>query len=308
MGDLPSYSLFVDFQNDFECGQLGAQVRFSENNVPFTVPFLHEDNKCELFEKGIPDPFANLSQKAWDYRDYMQQRIDRGLTFKGRPVSGVGIPGLGTDGPMTLACMLRGTADFCIDLYEDEDYAQQLLSYLTETAILRIKAFRRRLGQPERSDGFFFADDSILLLSTEDYRRLILPHHKRLLRELVECDDTGRPLQPIGIHLCGDATRHFKTIRDELNCYTFDTGFPVQHGKLVQELGPEVTLQGGVHVDLLQRGTPEQVFAETRRIIEEVKPHTKRFIMRDANNLAPRTPMANIRAMYEAVREYGRYE
>ena len=62
-----------------------------------------------------------------------------------------------------------------------------------------------------------------------------------------------------------------------------------------------------VYVDLLLGGTPQQVETETRRIIGEVKPVTRRFIMREANNLAPCTPPENIAAMYEAVRQYGVY-
>ena len=33
----------------------------------------------------------------------------------------------------------------------------------------------------------------------------------------------------------------------------------------------------------------------------------KRFIMREANNLAPLTPVENIKTMYEAAKIYGRY-
>jgi hypothetical protein len=35
--------------------------------------------------------------------------------------------------------------------------------------------------------------------------------------------------------------------------------------------------------------------------------HGGRFILREANNLSPRTAVENVAAMYEAAREYGRY-
>ena len=308
MGQPERYTVAVDFQNDLECGQLGAQLRFSGNNVPFVQPFLHDDNKNELFERGLPDPFAGLAGTAFEYREHMLERVRKGFTWNGRPVEAGGVPGLWTDGPMTIACMLRGTTEFCVDLYEEPEYAQQLLSFLTENAFARIRAFRRRLGLPLVADTWGFADDSILLLSQEDYRRFVLPHHKRLVQALVDCGENGKPRQAISMHLCGDATRHFKTLRDELNVGSFDTGFPVDHAWLAQELGPEVCIQGGVHVDILRNGAPEQVRSETRRIIEAVRPYTKNFIMKEANNLAPCTPFGNIRAMYEAVREFGRYD
>ena len=110
------------------------------------------------------------------------------------------------------------------------------------------------------------------------------------------------------IHLCGNASHLFPAIQQELNVYTFDTGFPVRHGRLVQELAPGTVILGGVHVDLLLNGDAEAIRAETRRILEEVKPHTRSFIIKEANNLSPGTRPESLLAMHEAVRQYGRYE
>ena len=46
---------------------------------------------------------------------------------------------------------------------------------------------------------------------------------------------------------------------------------------------------------------------ETKRILEEVMPNTRRFILRDGNDIAPHTPIENIQAMVAAGREYGVY-
>ena len=111
-----------------------------------------------------------------------------------------------------------------------------------------------------------------------------------------------------GVHLCGDATRHFKTIRDELNIYNFDTGFPVDHRALCEELGEEVAIQGGPQAQLIHQGTPEEIEAESKRILEAVKPVSRRFIFRDGNDIPPYTPMENIQALYDACLKHGRYE
>ena len=60
-------------------------------------------------------------------------------------------------------------------------------------------------------------------------------------------------------------------------------------------------------VSTLQSGTLQEVAEETKRIIDEVKPLTKFFTMISANNLSPCTPVENIAAMYDTVREYGVY-
>lgn len=203
---------------------------------------------------------------------------------------------------LVASCDIRGATEFCTDIYEDPDYAAQLLSFVTDAMIAKIKAWRRYLGLSERADAFFFADDSIALLSSAMYEELVLPMHQKLVRAL-----TAEGAK-ISIHLCGDATRHFKTLMDGLGVTSFDTGFPVAHGELVSQLGPGIVIQGGPHVELLRTGAAEAVTAETKRILLEVRDKTRRFILRDANNVAPGTPLENLRAMYSACREWGRLD
>jgi len=293
--------IYVDFQNVFDAAWFGGTIEYPQNNCPHTKPFLHDDNKNMLFEKGFPGAFEGLGQTGMEYYEYFLEQKQKGLTYKNKPIDSVGAPFMNTDGPFTVACNIRGTANFIIDLYEEPNYAEQLLSFITEATIRRIKSWRKYLGQPERSGGMFFADDSIALLSMDDYTRFILPYHKRLIQELTDGST------PNSIHLCGDASRFFVLLRDELNIRTFDTGFPIDFAAVTKRLGPNVTVQGGVNVSLLLNGTAQQIYDETVRIIKEVTPNTKRFIMREANNLCPCTPPENIQAMYNAVLEHGWY-
>jgi len=138
------------------------------------------------------------------------------------------------------------------------------------------------------------------MLSTEMVREFVVPVHRKMKEALTTADR-------ISIHLCGDATLHFKLLRDELGTYSFDTGFPVDFARLRRELGPEVEILGGVRAPLLHDGTPEQVAAEARRILESGIMEGGRFILREANDLAPGTPLENLAAMYETARTCGVY-
>ncbi len=293
------WNVGVSMMNTFEVEWLGGKREYINGDTPDIKPFLTDDNKNMLFDRGIPDVFSGSGAFARDAYEAFCEMKERGTVYEGAPISGIGTPFDSTDGPMTLACAIRGVESFCIDLYEDTDYALSLLDFITEATISRIKQWRRYRGLPEKrgDSGLSFADDSIALLSKADYERFILPFHKRLQEELFN------PSIPGSIHLCGDATRHFVTLRDKLNMYGFDTGFPVRHGELARELGEKVTINGGPVVGLLLGGTPEQVYTETKRIIDEVRPYTRRFVMREANNLAPCTPDENIAAMYRAVKD-----
>jgi len=151
-----------------------------------------------------------------------------------------------------------------------------------------------------RRPGFGFADDAIVLLSVPQYQEFVLPYHRRLVEEF---SDGGRT----SIHLCGDATRFFRLLRDELNVYSFDTGFPVDHGWLRRELGPEVLIYGGPSVMLVKSGPVGALREEVRHICESGIMEGGRFVLIAANNMAPCTPVDHVAAMYEAARQFGRY-
>jgi uroporphyrinogen-III decarboxylase len=126
----------------------------------------------------------------------------------------------------------------------------------------------------------------------------VLPVHRKLKAGVTTAER-------IKIHLCGDATHHFKTLKEQLGVYHFETGFPVDFGRLRRELGPEVTIEGGPNVMLLKDGSPAAVGAETNRILDSSICEGGRFILREGNNVAPYTPEENLAAMYEAVRAWG---
>lgn len=295
------WTVNVDFQNYYEAAWYGCEVRFPDGEVPYAVPLLGEDNKNQLFEQGLPDPFGGSMTKAKEYYDRFRERM-KTARILGQRITGLGAWFTTTDGPFTVACELRGADNLCVDMLEDPDYYHQLMDYVTESIILRMKAWRRYMGQPEITKSFGFADDSILLLSNPMYREFVLPYHKRMAHALSTMEERG------GVHLCGDATRHFKTLRDELNIYSFDTGFPVDHRAICLELGEEVTIQGGPRAQLIQQGPKEAIDAESKRILEAVKPVSRRFIFRDGNDIPPYTPLEHIQALYDACLKYGRYD
>ena len=148
--------------------------------------------------------------------------------------------------------------------------------------------------------GVGLADDSVQLISTRLYREMVMPHHRHYL-------DTLLPDKPRGIHLCGDATRHFRTLRDELNIQSFDTGFPVDFAWLRRELGPDVEILGGPPVALLLHGAPQTVYDTTKEILLSGIKVGGRFILREGNNLPPCVPEENLEAMYRACLEHGWY-
>lgn len=289
-----AFEVAVDLQNYDDAGFFGAPVVFLPHQVPDTRPILEGEDKNLLFERGQPDPLTGgIFAQAQRLHEEMARYLEQQPTYRDRPVH-LGPFGLHTCGPLTTATALRG-AEFYLDLYTDPGYAHALLEFVAEGTIARIQAQRRFFGLDPVAPDLFFADDAIQMISGEMLVEFVLPVYRRLKAALTTAER-------VKIHLCGDATRHFKLLKEELGVYDFETGYPVDFGALRRELGPEVTIHGGPSAILLQQATPEEVRAETARILNSGICEGGRFVLREGNNLAPGAPPANLAAMYETAR------
>lgn len=287
----------LDRQNVYEAAFFGAPIIFRDGQVPDTQPILNDNNKESIFDVDIEHPLEHGFFHEALEMCLRTKELAKGMEFQGRPVEVLNYTPSSTDGPLTVAANLRGQGIF-LDLLADPDYATRLMGFITQAAINRVYALRR-FWQDE-TIGVGLADDSVQLISTQTYREMVMPHHRRFY-------DTFLPNKPRSIHLCGDATRHFRILRDELNVRSFDTGFPVDFAWLRRELGPEVEILGGPPVSLLLHGTPEMVYQRTKEILLSGIKEGGRFILREGNNLPPMTPEENLAAMYRACLDYGWY-
>jgi hypothetical protein len=286
----------VDLQNYDEAAYFGAPVIFLPHQLPDVKPILEGEHKNAFLDTGLPDPLTGgWYAKAHQIYDEMSEALQKHPLYLERPVR-MDPFGIWTYGPLTLAIALRGS-QLLTDFYEDPQYVHTLLDFVVEGTIQRILAHLHFFGLPTPAPDMFFADDAIQMISPRMLKEFLLPAYHKLKSGITTAER-------IKVHLCGDATRHFRTLRDELGVYEFETGFPVDFGWLRQELGPEVLIHGGPSVILLYEGTPDDVRQETRRILNSGVTDGGRFVLRESNNLAPQTPFANLEAMYQEARQF----
>ncbi len=210
---------------------------------------------------------------------------------------------LGFDGPLTVAANLFG-ADFFLLLGEDPEKAVEVMLHLTRAIVTRNHALAARNGQPLQGDWGWLADDSIQLISTGMYEEYILPIHEFAYRSF----STTTPADHRRfMHLCGDSTRHFPMIHERLGVVSFDTGFPVDHGRLREQLGEEVEISGGPRVDLLQYGTAGAML-RLRARHPALRHHARRALHpAGSQQPAPQRAAGEFSAVYEACLEFGWY-
>lgn len=294
-----SWKVTVNFQNVYEAGFFGCPIVYRPAEVPDTTVILADDNKRSVFDVDIERPLDRGIFKQGIEMVHAMRALASGKTFMGRPIDVEPyLPG-GTDGPLTVAMSLRGPA-ILVDLFDDPGYAEQLFDFIVTAAIKRNVAVKAYWGLDiEKEEAAGMADDSIALISTELYRQAILPHHRKWFESV---DPGHRKLRKM--HLCGDATRHFPTLCEELGIASFDTGFPVDFAALRRRLGKDVEILGGVEAYLLQGGSPQDVYMRARAVLTSGILEG-RFQLQEANNLPPRVPWANLAAMYKAAFDFG---
>ncbi len=295
-----TWQVHIDFENIYDAVWFGAPTVFHEGQVPYAAPMLRDNNKRLLFDLGAPDPFAGeWAERALQFIEHFHRKSREGWSFMGRPVeASTHAPFMGSDGVFTAAAALRGATELCTDLLLAPDYVEDLLDFINDAIIGRMKAWRKRFGQPEQEEEFGSADDSIEMLSVAQYKQFVLPRHRRFY-------DAFCPEGIRGIHLCGNAQRLFPILQQELNVTAFDTGFPMDFALFRREMGHDTLLSGGPAAPLFVEATPGAVVAETERILCSGICDGGRFILQEGNNLPPCTPLDNCRAFYETGKRLG---
>ena len=299
-GILDRWRVQAFFHNVYEAWALGCEVRFRPGQIPDTVPGYTDSNKHAVFDIDINHPLElQPFKRAIEFTERMMEQA-RDYEFEGYPVEVVPYVHTVSDGPVTVGLNLRGE-QFLVDLVADPDYADQLMAFITQAAINRARALLEYWGQ-ELQGELWLADDSVMLISNEMYRERVLPHHRRFFEAL----DPDRKLKRV-FHLCGDHCRLFPMIVKGCGVTSIDTGFPVDFAWLRDAVGPDVEIRGGVEVALLVSGTPEQVRARAKEVLNSGVLEGRRFILAEGNNLPPGVPEENLAAMYQAALEFGIY-
>lgn len=281
-------------ENEF----FGCEVVYQENDYAWgkPVPIGREDLLHYLSDI---DPEDSVRQSS-SFRMYQAlKELSQGTTFAGRPVE-VTRPGGSTHGIFTKAAEIRGLERMCLDLYDAPDFAEKFLHLVTEKTIERIKAWHKLTTgtdlQLPLDGGFHFCDDSLQMLSAEAYEQFVLPCHEYLYSIMTR----GRR----GLHLCGRASQHFHALYHKLNVTMIDGPGPfVDHGRYLQEFGPDFAFQAQTDHSILARGSQDEIDCMIRQLLKPESKLPGRFQI--MGFLTRETPLENMQVCYQAGRRHG---
>jgi uroporphyrinogen-III decarboxylase len=288
---------WTDFQNTTEASALGCEVIFPDDDIPWVkAGWVETDADLRRLER-IDVVSNGLNGRQVAFRQAMMAVAEKyPVRFLGGPVFYPGAnPALThtSHGPFTVAADLMGQTEMFAAILEKPDFVRELLRIVTDKLIAWLDFCWAEMGIPHRD--FAWTDDLAAYLSPQVYREVVLPYEKKLRFHF-----GGR----VSFHMCGHTDHLLRIFADDLRINEYQGfGWEVDLDRIAEAMGGRVVLLGNVSPLTIAHGTPEQVKAETRRVLEKLAP-CGGLIIQDGNNIAPGSPVENINAMMAAAEEY----
>lgn len=268
----------------------GAKCIFRDDEVVAT----DEHNPLLSSVKGyqdlqLPDPKKSGRLPVW---------LEATERLVGEIGDRVFVMGRADQGPFDLACLLRGTQNFMIDLImEDPEDIKGLLEWCKEAHIRFAKA-QIDAGAHITSMGDSYAGPN--LVSPETYVNFALQPEIDVV-EAVQSHG-GR----YSVHICGNTTKITEDMA-KTNADVIEVDWQVNMGEARRLFGEKTVLMGNIDPsDPLVFGTPEQTDAKAKEIIEQTK--GKGLFLSSGCAMGANTKPENLQAMVDAAKKYGTYE
>jgi len=267
------------------------KLRPLHNAVSYSVGMQTAFGSPEVLESL--DALRKVSEESIRINSY-SKRFKEASRKEGFPMETEAI----TQAPFDfLADYFRGTKGIMLDMYRRPEVVvkacEKILPFLIERALVPA----RTSGNPRVFIPLHKGADGAM--SREQYLKFYWPTLRELMLALI---DEG--LCPCSFFE-GEYASRLEIIKDipaGKACYKFET---VDMVKARDVLGDGICLRGGVPVSLLVTGTSEQVRDHCRRLMEAVAKKGG-FIMDASSGLDDARP-ENVRALFDATREYGSY-
>jgi uroporphyrinogen decarboxylase len=257
----------------------GVPIHWSDSQPPGVGH--HRADLAALAALPVPDP----------ERDGVMPIILNQYERMRRPLSERGLaPRMAAArGPLAVASHVHGVSDFLVATLTDPENCHTLLDRTTDLCIAWLKAQLERMIDPI---GVIVLDDLVGMLSPQDAETFALPRLKRIFDAFAGMitifhNDTPNEAVFPGLSTVG------------MDIFNFSHTTDLARAR--ELVGPDIVLMGNLPpLELLVRGTPEQVREATKRQLErrgDVGP----LLVSPGGGVSPGTPIANLQAMVEEV-------
>jgi uroporphyrinogen decarboxylase len=267
----------------------GCEVDYLDGSAPaLKKPFL--SSLDELDRLVIPDVYnAHPLKENLKATRLVVREIGREAYVMGRA----------DQGPYSLASMLLGIEDFLIAVLDPENRPklQRLLEFSNEV-VYRYAVAQAEAGAHITSIGESLSGPDVS--SPRTYREYEWPYAKKLVERL---NEKGIRL---AYHICGNATR-IASDMVSTGAALLELDYKCDLHKIKLATSGKTSVLGVIDPsEVMARGTPQTVMEKAKEELAVMGPGGG-FVLSPGCGLPPKTPPANIHALVETAKKYGRY-
>jgi uroporphyrinogen decarboxylase len=262
-----------------EAEAFGATIAFRENEVPSVTGRLLAD---ETAIESLEIPALNKGRIS----QYLKANILAAKIITDRPVFA------GCIGPFSLAGRLYDMSEIMMLIYINPDAANMLLHKCAEF-IARYCTALKATGV----NGVVMAEPAAGLLSNEDCRQ----YSSVFIKEIVERVQDDNFI--VILHNCGN-TGHCTQAMVATGAAAYHFGNKIDMVEALKEVPAEALAMGNLDpVSIFKSASAEEVRRATLALLEATKAYPN-FVLSSGCDTPPHTPVENIDAFFDALKEF----
>jgi len=267
----------------------GCEIVYKDDAIPWAVPLNLSEDKIMKLE--VPDLFDSWPMTEWIKQvDYLKKKY------------GKVIGDINTTGIQNLALKIRGE-ELYIDYFENPNLCHHLLRICTE-CVKRLFEFNFKATGSGAVDVTPMSDPRIAVIpncteeqiSNNIYETFLLQYDNEVADAVRE--------RGFGIHHCGSVNEVLKGYSKVRHLKFIEIGFGSDVRRCRETLGPDVAVNARISPVLMKNGTPEEVAAEVKNLIDQGAPLGNYSI--DTVGLTYGTPDENVKTARRTAEEYGK--
>lgn len=279
---------------DSICLDFGGEVYFGDNSLecPKSIQIPAETEEA-LRNLKIPDPYTAPGAS----REFAYAKI--------RKKNGLSGAGMALSSPFRQSVELIGMNNLMRWMRKKPELVHYACELIIEYSLRKAMMYIEEFGTEGLSNAFSYPMESHHLISPKSFREFSAPHAKKLHDELRKMG-----VHSFSEHLCGNHRENLWFWRDalELPEHTMITvGEELSMEEISEGIGSRHIIGGNVSTEILQLGTPKEVYLESKDIIERMKYREGGFVLAAACVISTAIPPENIIAMIHAAEDFGFY-
>jgi len=272
----PDFAMCTLIDLAAEAEACGAELKMPENALP-SVAVHPVQTQADLAGLSVPDP--NKDGRLSVFID-ATRRFARRFTLPQTATSA---------GPFTLAGELMGVDIITRKVLKEPALVHEVMEYSLQV-VQRYNAELIKAG----ADNIGIAEPTCSLLSPKAFEQVVLPYLQRYTKSLAV---------PASLHICGRAN-HLVELMCKTGVDALSLDSPTDITKIKDKVPPDIMILGNLApVDVLMMKNPAQVREATLGLLKAMK-DVPNFALMSGCDLPIGTPMENIEAMMNTVKEY----